>query len=358
MFSSTKGMDLLRFFPALAIYMIVTVMPEAILDELAPTWNGRFPIWNDTLGIATLITDVLLLILLLLLRHILMRYDTIVPFTKKEAIGSFALLFFCMIDILLLMTLNRTQVDTATYYIWVVIFVGGLCLSVAYYFYNMVESRIQFYRQTLTKNETEFLQLQLDALQDVKENEEQVRRIRHDLKNHLEVIQSLCEEGNLDELKKYTQQLNKENILAGGDILTGNKIADIILRSKSKLAEEQGIRFTFTGALDTLEKVDAPDICGLLSNAYDNALEACQGVQDAYIHTEVQTTRNYTVIYISNSTREKVRIRNNSLATTKADKHTHGYGTSIMKRIAHKYNGSCTFHYEENVFRVKIVLLT
>ena len=287
-----------------------------------------------------------------------MRYDTIVPFTKKEAIGSFALLFFCMIDILLLMTLNRTQVDTATYYIWVVIFVGGLCLSVAYYFYNMVESRIQFYRQTLTKNETEFLQLQLDALQDVKENEEQVRRIRHDLKNHLEVIQSLCEEGNLDELKKYTQQLNKENILAGGDILTGNKIADIILRSKSKLAEEQGIRFTFTGALDTLEKVDAPDICGLLSNAYDNALEACQGVQDAYIHTEVQTTRNYTVIYISNSTREKVRIRNNSLATTKADKHTHGYGTSIMKRIAHKYNGSCTFHYEENVFRVKIVLLT
>lgn len=358
LFSSSKRKDLWRFFPALAIYMILTVMPDAIFNELAPTWNQRFFIGDDYLQLITVITDIILLILLLILRHILMRYDTIVPFTKKEAIGSFALLFFCMIDILLLMTLNRTKVDTATYYIWIAIFIGGLTLSVIYYFYNMIDSRIRFYRQTLTKNETEFLQMQLETLQDVKENEEQVRRMRHDLKNHLEVIQSLCEEGNLDELKKYTQQLNKENTLAGSGILTGNKIADIILRSKSKLAEELGIRFTFTGALDTLEKIEAPDICGLLSNAYDNAIEACQDLADAYIHTEVQTTRNYTVIYISNSTKEKVRIRNNCLTTTKADKHNHGYGTSIMKRIARKYNGNCTFHYEENVFRVKIVLLT
>ncbi|MBQ4536861.1 MAG: GHKL domain-containing protein [Lachnospiraceae bacterium] len=358
LYSSNKWKDLLRFFPALSIYLILTMMPQSILEELAPTWQNRFVIWNAPVAVFSLLSDTILLILLMILRTILIRYDTIVPFTKKEVIGSFALLFFCMIDVLLLMTLNHSKLDPLIYYIWLAIFIGFFFLSVGYYFYNLVETRVRFYRQTLTKNETEFLQLQLDALQDVKDNEEQVKRMRHDLKNHLEVIHSLCEEGNWEELKKYTKQWNNDTSLSENRILTGNKIADIIIRSKSKIAQEQGIRFTFSGSLVTLEKIDAPDICGLLANAYDNAIEACAGVPGAYIHTEAQYTRNYIVIYISNSAPKKVNIRNNNIATTKKDKHTHGYGTSIMKRIARKYNGNCTFHYAKETFRVKIVLLT
>lgn len=115
---------------------------------------------------------------------------------------------------------------------------------------------------------------------------------------------------------------------------------------------------TYSGSFESLKKMSAPDICGLLSNAYDNAIESCTLQKDAFIRTEVNTTRNYTVIQITNSISKKVRIQNNSMATTKDDKTTHGYGTIIMKRIAHKYGGNCTFTSTQNEFKVKIVLLT
>lgn len=358
LFSTKKIKDLLLFFPASAIYMTLTLMPETILEMILPAMGGTIVLTGLTLTYTAIATDVLLLITLIFLRHILTKYETIVPFSTKEIIGSIGILFFSMVDIMLLLALNSIQLKPAIYYMWVVIFVGAFLLIVGYYYYNLVDTRIRIYRHTLTKAEAEYLQVQLDALQEVKENEDQVKRIRHDLKNHLEIIQKLCEEGNLKELKKYTEQLHKDTNISGNSILTGNKIGDMVVHSKMQMATEHNIRFTFTGTLESLEKMEAPDICGLLANAYDNAIEACASIPNAHIHTEVRTTTNYTVIRISNPVTENIRIRNNNIATTKKEKSSHGYGLNIMKRIARKYNGSCTFQCENNEFSVKIMLLT
>lgn len=130
------------------------------------------------------------------------------------------------------------------------------------------------------------------------------------------------------------------------------------MRAKMKICEEHGIAFTFQGSLSGFDALEAPDICGLLSNAYDNAIEACLPQEKAYIHTKVSTTRNYTVVQIVNSVEKKVSLHGNHAATTKGDKKSHGYGIDIMKRIASKYNGSCTMHCDGQEFSVKIVVLT
>lgn len=125
-----------------------------------------------------------------------------------------------------------------------------------------------------------------------------------------------------------------------------------------KICEERGIDFTFTGALSGFDALDAPDICSLLSNAYDNAIEACMSQENAYIRTTVHTTPNHTAIQIVNSVSKKVSIRNNRAASSKRDKAAHGYGIDIMRRIAYKYGGSCTLHCDKREFTVKIVVLT
>lgn len=358
LFSRKKGIDLLLFFPALAIYSILTVVPEAAISELWPALEGEFILWGTTLRIDGIASDILLLTLLLVLRHFLQKYELSIRFSVKEIFGSIGLLFFSLIDGLLLVNISRINPRPSAYYIWVIIFIGAFLLGVGYYLYELIDSRIRIYRKSLKWNETEYLRLQLEALQENKENEEQFKRMRHDLKNHLAVIQTLCDEGNYDEVKKYTRQLNTGLPFSLGHMLTGNKVADLVLHSKMQLAEKNDIAFTFSGSLSSLDKLDAPDICGLLSNAYDNALEACQSQENAYIHTKASVTRNYTVILITNSVSNRKNIQGDRIPTTKKDAASHGFGTAIMKQIAQKYGGSCSFHCTDKEFQVKIVLLT
>lgn len=357
LFSRRRLSDLLRLLAALAIYYTLMVTPLLLLSILMP--NSLIPIFPDhNYTWYDLITDVLFLGALISLGCVLRKYRTTLHFRPGEIVGSIALAFFAFIDAGLVIFLFHAHLRPVEHYIFLVIFVGAFVLSTGGFLYGMITSRMRIYREALARSQTEYLQLQLDALQDVKEQEEQVRRLRHDLTSHMAMMKTLCLEGNYKEFRKYAEQLSQDAIPSGGGILTGNKVADLVVRAKMKICEEHGIDFTFTGALSGFDALEGPDICSLLSNAYDNAIEACMSLENAYIHTTVHTTPNYTAVQIVNSVPQKVSIRNNRTSSTKRDKAAHGYGIDIMKRIAYKYGGSCTLHCDKQEFTVKIVVLT
>lgn len=357
LFSKKKLSDLLRFFPAVAIYFALTIVPEAMMNELIPASHIEVVVQESDSTVVSLATDIILLVLLLLLRYLLHKYRITLHFHAKEILGSIALFFFAFIDVFLVSWVSRSHMNLTEYCLYLSIFIGAFVVSTGYFLYSLFESRIRISRQTMVESEMEYLRLQLDSLQDVKENEAQAKKLRHDLASHLAVMNSLCEEGNYDEIRKYTEQLSHDAVYSGSKILTGNQIADLVVGSKMKAAKEHGITFTFDGSLEYLSNMTAPDICGLLSNAYDNAIEACLAKEHAYIRTKVSTTRSYTVIQIVNSVEKKVAIRGNRIATTKADKKAHGCGIEIMNQIAEKYHGNCAFSCSDTEFEAKITLL-
>ena len=194
------------------------------------------------------------------------------------------------------------------------------------------------------------------ALADTKESAEQTRRMRHDLNKHLAVIKTLCDDGKYTDVCQYIDRLNEENLKSGNRLPTGNETVDLIVGHVKKLCEEHNIEFVFEGILSGMRDMPAPDICSLLTNAYDNAIEACIPQSNAYIRTKIYDSRDYVVIQIVNSVAQKIPVRNNCMPTSKKDKNTHGYGTKIMKQTARRYNGSCTFKCNEKEFCVKIIL--
>ncbi len=356
LFSSAKVADLLRFFPAAAIYFTLTVASQCILDELVSNQiNLTFQDCSMTLFF--LITDVTLLVLLIITGCLFHRYHITLHYGIKEILGGIALLFFSFIDVGLVMLLNRSNLKPLPYYAFALLFIGAFVFSVGYYLYSIVEFHIRIYHQAVERNETEYLKLQLSSLQNIKENEEHVKRMRHDLSGHLALIHALCEEGNYEKVQRYTEQLSDCFVLPDNRVLTGNNTADLVVSSRKKMCDEYGISFSFEGSLQQLQGMAAPDICGLFANAYDNAIEACIPLSDAYIHTKVHAVTHYTVIKISNPVSKKIPVRNNGIATTKRDTRFHGYGIDIMKRIADKYKGSLTLKCDEKEFIVKIVLL-
>lgn len=357
LFSRKKPSDMLRFVAAFALFFAVLTIPVGILDSIFPGGlSVIFPGTSDDRWLS-LITDIITLAALILLGRLLSKYQISLRFQAKEILASIALAFFAFIDLGLIMFLQNSHLSPVEYYITLTIFVGAFAFCVGYFVYIIISSRKRIYREALRRSETEYLQLQLDSLQNVKEQGEQVMRMRHDLSSHMAMLQTLLSEGNYEEAQKYTEQLSHDAIPSGSGILTGNKVADLVVRSRMKACEEHGIDFAFDGSLAGLEHMTAPDICGLLSNAYDNAIEACLPQTGAYIHTKISTTRNYTVVQIVNSVEKKVAIRSNSAVTTKKDRKSHGYGIDIMKRIAYKYSGSCSLHCDSKEFTVKITLL-
>ncbi len=375
MFSSRRVKDMLLVPIALMLYIILSIMPLSLLQELHPVFAHKISFLETSYTYVSLAIDLILFAALLYLRKVLTRYEIILPLSRREIAGCFGVLFFCFVDIGLLFLLNTRNISPLYYYIWLVILIGFFVCGMGYYFYNLIDARVRFYKQTLRKNDTEYLKLRLETLQQNRENEEHVKRMRHDLKNHLVIINTLCDEGRYEELRNYTATLNEEAASIGNPILTGNEIADMVIHSKMEIALQQNIPFTFNGSLEGLHRLDAPDICGLLSNAYDNALEACGRLSDSavndasdnrtsdirdnatgYIRTEVNTTANFLVIKITNPVTAKIPIENNCLSTTKKEKHSHGYGTDIMRRIAAKYKGNCAFECTDTEFTVKIRL--
>ena len=245
LFSAKRLSDLLRFFPALFIYYFLAVVPVALVQEIAGPVNIQLVQQDGLWEIMKYAPDITLLVLLLILRHVQVKYRLKVHFSLREILGSIAMLFFSIIDGAFIIMLNRGQYEPMWYYIYMFIFVGGYCAGVGYFVYCLIESRVRIYRQTFASCETEYLRMQLDSLKEVKENEAEVRKLRHDLKNHLAVLSSLCAEGEYEEVKKYTEQLGREALHSDIKIPTGNQVADQLVASKSGSARKAGLPLLF-----------------------------------------------------------------------------------------------------------------
>ena len=137
---------------------------------------------------------------------------------------------------------------------------------------------------------------------------------------------------------------------------TGHRILDFILNHKKEAAEEKEIDFEIyvTALMET--SLSDGDISILIGNLLDNAIEACEQMQDGkrWILFKLKKRQRSLFIEISNSLGTVPRIKDGELFTSKKDKILHGYGLKSVKRIVQKYDGVFSFSVEEETFKVKI----
>lgn len=185
----------------------------------------------------------------------------------------------------------------------------------------------------------------------------ELRNFRHDYKNHMLCIRSLAEEEQYDDLKDYISQITNNTIVNEKVYATGNKIADIILSEKNKKAEEHNCSISFLGEIS--EMIPSKDICIILSNSLDNAVEACaKNTSGSISAIKIKATfaHNMQLIEITNPVFDKIWIENKSVATTKSDKKHHGFGLHNIKRVTEEYDGIFDIHIEKGNFVLEVGL--
>ena len=191
----------------------------------------------------------------------------------------------------------------------------------------------------------------------LQKNYENSRILIHDIKHHLNIINSMAEN---EDLKKYLKSLQLQEYLNDPQKLTGNKIIDVIIHQKSEICRNKGINFTFSPNNIKFEFVDETDICCILSNLLDNAVESAEKSSERKLNVEFfsHADRNMLFIEIENSCDNEPNMKNGHLLTAKKDKSKHGIGLYSVEKTVKKYNGELYFNYSEDTkkFRISVML--
>ena len=188
----------------------------------------------------------------------------------------------------------------------------------------------------------------------------ELRRLRHDMKNHLSSLLGMIDSGSTNDARDYIENLlNDGKLIKTGDISrTGNIVVDSLINYKYSMAKELGIEFTSNVFIPTELPFKNENIVIILGNLLENAIEACVKVDNnRYIGIEMGYEKNMLQICIKNSCTGEIKKNSaGDLETTKEDKENHGMGLLSIKMAAKEYDGDVLIKNDENEFTVVVVL--
>ena len=184
-------------------------------------------------------------------------------------------------------------------------------------------------------------------------DEERIRSIYHDMKNHLLVLEG---SRTTDETRKMAQELRSQIADYENYIHTGNDFLDIIIRDKAEKAREKQIDFSAFIDFGGVDFIEPLDISTLFGNGIDNAIEASEKLpeEQRVILVKAGKVQDFISILIKNNcVPEEPK---NGRRTAKPDKFLHGFGISNMKKAAERYSGTCTTTQANGNFTLKILI--
>ena len=227
-------------------------------------------------------------------------------------------------------------------------------LGVAFIVQFLYSRNVSYLREQGQRDKLQIAQLQQQYAyyQDKLKDEERIRSIYHDMKNHLLVLES---SQGTEDTRQMAQELRSQIADYENYIHTGNDFLDIIIRDKAEKAREKHIDFSASIDLDGIDFIDPLDISTLFGNGIDNAIEASEKLSEEQrvILVKAGKVQDFVSILIENNCVDEVHADGH---TTKGDKFLHGFGISNMQKAAEKYGGTCTTAQENGKFTLKILL--
>ena len=197
-----------------------------------------------------------------------------------------------------------------------------------------------------------------------------IRSVKHDMKNHMAVLQNLIQKRYSredEEIRQYFEGMYQSVEQLDSRVHTGNAVSDAVVGSKFRYAAKKvkGIKLDAKGfMLSDAVTIKAYDMGIILNNGLDNAIEACMRMREkqpeaeAYIIIRSFKAKNMYFIEIENSFDGAVLFHKDSglPISTKEDKEVHGIGLKNIRKCAVKYGGDLDCIIKENKFTLSVMV--
>jgi hypothetical protein len=222
-------------------------------------------------------------------------------------------------------------------------------------FYAIREYKLATYSRMEVIALENLLNKQYSQYLQFKESNELVNRRYHDLKHQIAVIRSESEEKR----SKYLAELEEELHLYDLQYKTGNRALDILLSSKSGQIADNNINFTVVADGASVDFISVMDMCSMLGNALDNAIEEVKEIDnedERIIKLAIFQQQSFLLVRLENYYKSELIFEDGTYHTTKKDKRLHGYGLKSIKTVVEKYHGTIGINTENNWFTVIILI--
>ena len=183
-----------------------------------------------------------------------------------------------------------------------------------------------------------------------------MRGWRHDYHNHIQTLLALS--GNEAKTREYLLKLNDDLTQVDTVLKTGNVMVDAILNSKLSLIRSKEIRVNAKAVVPTELNVSEIDLCVIIGNLLDNAMEAClrqTEEKERFIRVFIGVLKEQLYISVSNSVEGGIKKSDKAYFSGKGSA-AHGFGLASIDRIAAKYDGYVNRQDEEGVFATEVLL--
>ena len=190
-----------------------------------------------------------------------------------------------------------------------------------------------------------------------------IRKVRHEMKNHMANIKGLAGAGEYGEIEEYVRRMDETMQELEYKYVTGNAVTDVIINDKCRRAEKAGIRFDadfrYGGEIPVF------DMGIILNNLLDNAIEACEKLETGkgFIRLSLKRKKQFLILYVENSFDGAVPVsKGSSLPPTTKQSilpgiiTEHGIGLENVRDIAERYFGAVNIKVKGDVFHVTVML--
>ena len=178
-----------------------------------------------------------------------------------------------------------------------------------------------------------------------------VRKMRHDIDNHIYAIQALLDNNDTKSASEYIQKIREQERTFLPFANCRNTVISSYLQKKAEDLEETGITLKDEVDLPVLEGISDPDLICIYGNILDNAQEACREIQDA----EITLKTFYKAPYLTVSCQNPVRSLNKG-KQRRIPELERGIGFTILSGLAQNYDGQFSYSEEDGLFTTEIIL--
>ncbi len=313
---------------------------------------------EDNLLFGMLLCELYLLVLVKLLQ-MFFRHEAVRNVKLKES-GTFLMIPISFMMVSYFIFTVCAEIGSKTYFVlaisvFILLMVAMIVVFVMY---------IKLMESYELKRKSEIYQKELELHTEyIKEKENiisEYNKTKHDLKNNLIYMLELLRNTKYVELEKYIKDIAEVTTLdKSGVANTDNTILDSFINYKHDFATEKGIKFNAKLEIPYNMPFDNGDLCVILGNALDNAIEANLGkdIGNSYINLMMRYGEGNLVIIIENSFDGKIqKKKDGKLNTTKKDKRYHGIGLSSIEKAMLKYNGQMNVETDDKKFKLSIIM--
>lgn len=187
-------------------------------------------------------------------------------------------------------------------------------------------------------------------------NVKELRTIKHDINNRIQVIYSAIKDANVEKANEILDETNKEIAKIGVSQYCDNYIVNSILSLKKDEAEKHNVTTEIECILPNEISIPILDLCSIYTNILDNAIEGAVKTEKPWVKIQSQIEKGFLCIKVTNSCNTQLLKENGIEKTSKANKSEHGLGLVKIRNIAEKNGGKVDINFENDAYEIVVIM--